>query len=99
VAYKIGLPGDVMDAGYALIDGGLAPSLTWTCSRGTWTSPKPNFKSLRSRQSLRRVSIGPDLVFGKLWRETGCGDAINGLLRDRRFGFDVERVIYLSALH
>jgi hypothetical protein len=48
---------------------------------------------------LRRVSIGPDLVFGKLWRETGCGDVINELLRDRRFGFDVERVIYLSALH
>jgi Transposase DDE domain len=48
---------------------------------------------------LRRVSIGPDLVFGKLWRETGCGDVINGLLCDRRFGFDVERVIYLSVLH
>ena len=48
---------------------------------------------------LRRVSIGPDLVFGKLWRETGCGDVINGLLRDRRFGFDVERVIYVATLH
>lgn len=21
---------------------------------------------------LRRISIGPDLVFGRLWRETGC---------------------------
>jgi hypothetical protein len=48
---------------------------------------------------LRRVSIGPDLVFGKLWRETGCGHVINELLRDRRFGFDVERVIYLATLH
>jgi hypothetical protein len=48
---------------------------------------------------LRRVSIGPDLVFGRLWRETGCGGVINGLLRDRRFGFDVERVIYVATLH
>jgi hypothetical protein len=29
---------------------------------------------------LRRVSIGPDLVIGTLWRETGCGDVINALL-------------------
>jgi Transposase DDE domain len=49
--------------------------------------------------ALRRVSIGPDLVFGRLWRETGCADVINGLLEARRFGFDVERAIYLTVLH
>jgi Transposase DDE domain len=48
---------------------------------------------------LRRVSIGPDLVFGRLWRETGCGEVINGLLAGRRFGFDMERAIYLTVLH
>jgi hypothetical protein len=48
---------------------------------------------------LRRVSIGPDLVFGRLWRETACGEVINALLADRRFGFDVERAIYLTVLH
>jgi Transposase DDE domain len=48
---------------------------------------------------LRRVSIGPDLVFGRLWRETGCGEVINGFLAGRRFGFDVERAIYLTVLH
>jgi Transposase DDE domain len=48
---------------------------------------------------LRRVSIGPDLVFGRLWRETGCGEVIEGLLAGRRFGFDVERAIYLTVLH
>jgi hypothetical protein len=47
---------------------------------------------------LRRGSIGPDLVFGQLWRETGCGEVINGLLAGRRFGFDVERAIYLTVL-
>ena len=48
---------------------------------------------------LRRVSIGPDLVFERLWRETGCRDVLRGLLGERRFGFDVERAIYLTVLH
>jgi len=48
---------------------------------------------------LKRVSVGPDLVFGRLWRETGCAEVINGLLSGRRFGFSVERAIYLTVLH
>jgi len=48
---------------------------------------------------LRRRSIGPDLVFGRLWVETGCRDVLRRHLADRRFGFDVERMIYLTVLH
>jgi DDE family transposase len=48
---------------------------------------------------LRRISIGPDLVFARLWQETGCRDALRGLLGERQFGFDVERAIYLTVLH
>jgi len=48
---------------------------------------------------LRRLSIGPDLVFGRLWRETGCCAVIDELVADRGFGFDVERAIYLTVLH
>ncbi len=48
---------------------------------------------------LRRRSIGPDLVFGRLWVETGCRDVLRRHLADRRFGFDVERTIYLTVLH
>lgn len=48
---------------------------------------------------LRRVSIGPNLVFGRLWAETGCRDVLTSLLADRRFGFDVERAVYLTVLH
>src|ERR671933_2945786 len=29
---------------------------------------------------LRRVSIGPDLVFGRLWQALGCRDVLQGLL-------------------
>jgi Transposase DDE domain len=48
---------------------------------------------------LRRVSIGPDLVFARLWQETGCRDVLRGLLAERQFGFDIERAIYLTVLH
>jgi hypothetical protein len=48
---------------------------------------------------LQRVSIGPDLVFGRLWQETGCRDVLCSLLGERQFGFDVERAIYLTVLH
>jgi hypothetical protein len=49
--------------------------------------------------ALKRLSIGPDLVFGRLWPDLGCRDVLRGLLADRRFGFDVERAIYLTVLH
>ena len=48
---------------------------------------------------LRRVSIGPDLVFGRLWEEIGCGAVLKSLLDGRQFGFDVERAVYLTVLH
>lgn len=48
---------------------------------------------------LRRQSIGPDLVFGRLWEETGCREVLTGLLAGRQFGFDVERAIYMTVLH
>jgi hypothetical protein len=48
---------------------------------------------------LRRLSIGPDLVFGRLWAETGCGDVLKRLLATRRFECDVERAVYLTVLH
>jgi hypothetical protein len=48
---------------------------------------------------LRRRSIGPDLVFGHLWRETGCQAVLRQHLAGRCFGFDAERAIYLTVLH
>jgi hypothetical protein len=48
---------------------------------------------------IRRRSIGPDLVFGHLWRETGCQAVLRRYLAGRRFAFDVERAIYLTVLH
>ena len=49
--------------------------------------------------ALHRLSIGPDLVFGRLWAETGCRDVLKSLVAGRRFSFDVERAVYLTVLH
>lgn len=43
--------------------------------------------------------IGPDLVFGRLWEESGIQSALCEALKSRRYGFDVERAIYLTVLH
>lgn len=53
----------------------------------------------RQLPELHRLSIGPDLVFGRLWAETGCRDVLKSLATDRRFSFDVERAVYLTVLH
>jgi len=43
--------------------------------------------------------IGPALVFERLWEELGIGRVLKDLLKERLFGFDVERAIFLTALH
>ena len=40
---------------------------------------------------LRR--IGPDLVFGRLWQESGLREAFQATLKTRRYEFDLERAI------
>jgi transposase len=50
-------------------------------------------------QAVRDVSIGPALVFERLWRELGIGEVIRQVLSDRRFEFDVERAVFLTVLH
>jgi Transposase DDE domain len=48
---------------------------------------------------LHRRSIGANLVFGRLWEETGCRAVLRRHLADRQFGFDAERAVYLTVLH
>ncbi|HWT82584.1 MAG TPA: IS1634 family transposase, partial [Candidatus Methylomirabilis sp.] len=44
-------------------------------------------------------SIGPGLIFGRLWQESGCQAVLQELLADRRFEFGVERAIFLTVVH
>jgi len=50
-----------------------------------------------TQASTRR--IGPGLIFERLWRETGCQAVLTALVRDRRFGFAVERAIFQTVVH
>ena len=44
-------------------------------------------------------TIGPGLIFERLWRECGIQAVLHEQLATRRFGFDVERAIFLTVLH
>lgn len=50
---------------------------------------------LRARSSR---AWGPALVFGRLWESQGLPEILRGLARDRKFHFDVERVVFAMAL-
>ncbi len=45
------------------------------------------------------LTIGPTLIFQRLWEESGIQDVIRSLLAERKFEFDVERAIFLTVLH
>ena len=47
--------------------------------------------------AIRRV--GPDLVFARLWKESGIPEVLRSVLKSRQYEFDVERAIYLTVLH
>jgi Transposase DDE domain len=49
--------------------------------------------------TLATVKIGPPLVFGRLWEELGLPRILAALLQDRKFGFAVERAIFVTVLH
>jgi hypothetical protein len=52
-----------------------------------------------SIQSKAVRRIGPALVFERLWQGLGIDRVLEGLLAGRRFGFAVERAIFLTVLH
>jgi DDE family transposase len=43
--------------------------------------------------------IGPPLLFGRLWQDTGIRAVLDALLADRGFEFPVERAIFTATLH
>jgi len=45
------------------------------------------------------IKIGPPLVFGRLWQELGLPAILDTLLAGRRYGFAVERAIFLTVVH
>jgi len=45
------------------------------------------------------VSIGPAIIFGRLWGELEIDRIIEGLLEGRKYQFALERAIFLTVLH
>ena len=50
-------------------------------------------------EQLWTRTLGPALVFGRLWEQLGLPEVLDELLVDRKFGFAVERAIFLTVLH
>ena len=48
---------------------------------------------------VEKVHIGPPLVFERLWKDLKIPQVLRGLLKDRKFGFPVERAVFVTTLH
>jgi len=53
----------------------------------------------KSHPDAKTRKWGPVLIFEKLWQETGIRQILHDLARERKFGFDLERAIFISVLH
>jgi transposase len=53
----------------------------------------------KSKVSASAKNIGPALIFERLWKELGIGSIISSIVADRKFGFSVERALFLTVLH
>jgi len=49
--------------------------------------------------SSRARTIGAALIFERLWQDCGIGAVIGELAAKRRFGFELERAVFLTVLH
>lgn len=50
-------------------------------------------------KAVRTASVGPPLIFERLWRETGIQASLGKYIVGRKFGFSVERAIFVTVLH
>jgi transposase len=53
----------------------------------------------KSKVSASAKKIGPALIFERLWKELGIGSIVSFLVTERKFGFSVERALFLTVLH
>ena len=53
----------------------------------------------KSKVSASAKKIGPALIFERLWKELGIGSIVSSLVLERKFGFSVERALFLTVLH
>ena len=44
-------------------------------------------------------SVGPALIFERLWQQLGIDRVLSALAGERRFGFSLERAVFVTVLH
>jgi len=49
--------------------------------------------------TTRTARIGPELIFGRLWRDLGIDRVLEELLSGRKYEFAIERAVFLTVLH
>ena len=49
--------------------------------------------------SVGKISIGPGLIFERLWQQTGIAAVLQELAKGRRHGFPLERAVLLTVVH
>lgn len=49
--------------------------------------------------SVGKISIGPGLIFERLWQQTGIATVLQELAKGRRHGFSLERAVLLTVVH
>lgn len=49
--------------------------------------------------SVGKISIGPGLIFERLWQQTGIATVLHELAKERRHGFSLERAVFLTVVH
>jgi transposase len=50
-------------------------------------------------EATQCLTIGPALVFDRLWRELGLQEIVRSLAKDRRHQFAIERAVFVTVLH
>jgi len=55
--------------------------------------------SAKSQLNASAKKIGPALIFERLWEEMGIGSIVSSFVASRKFGFNVERALFLTVLH
>ncbi len=53
----------------------------------------------KSKISASAKKIGPALIFERIWKELEVGSIVSSLVTDRKFGFSVERALFMTVLH
>ena len=80
-----------------LADKGTIESLVRSLSR--FSDKALLILSDQSQAKASAKKIGPALIFERLWKELGLGVIIASVTATRKFGFSVERALFLTVLH